>query len=105
MATINFLKRKDSKNSGALGSVIAYCTQRYKTEIEDTNVRLISGVNCIAQRAFKDFMDTKKQFNKTDGVQFYYAIQSFEEETNIDPMLAHQIQWNGLKNVIPVIKH
>ena len=65
MATINFLKRKDSKNSGTLGSVIAYCTQRYKTEIEDTNVRLISGVNCIAERAFKDFMDTKKQFNKT----------------------------------------
>lgn len=91
MATINFLKRKDSKNSGALGSVIAYCTQQYKTEIEDTGVRLISGVNCIAERAFKDFMDTKKQFNKTDGVQFYYAIQSFEEETNIEPMLAHQI--------------
>lgn len=33
MATINFLKRKDSKNSGALGSVIAYCTQQYKTEM------------------------------------------------------------------------
>lgn len=71
MATINFLKRKDSKNSGALGSVIAYCTQRYKTEIEDTNVRLISGVNCLAERAFKDFMDTKKQFNKTDGVAYF----------------------------------
>ena len=91
MATINFLKRKDSKNSGALGSVIAYCTQQYKTEIEDTNVRLISGVNCIAERAFKDFMDTKKQFNKTDGVQFYYAVQSFEEDTDISPVLAHQI--------------
>lgn len=64
MATINFLKRKDSKNSGALGSVIAYCTQRYKTEIEDTNVRLISGVNCIAERAFKDFMDTKSNLTR-----------------------------------------
>lgn len=101
MATINFLKRKDSKNSGALGSVIAYCTQRYKTEIEDTNVRLISGVNCIAQRAFKDFMDTKKQFNKTDGVQFYYAIQSFEEETNIEPMLAHQIAMEWVEKCYP----
>lgn len=101
MATINFLKRKDSKNSGALGSVIAYCTQRYKTEIEDTNVRLISGVNCIAQRAFKDFIDTKKQFNKTDGVQFYYAIQSFEEETNIEPMLAHQIAMEWVEKCYP----
>jgi len=60
MATINFLKRKDSKNTGALGSVIGYCTQRYKTEMEDTGVRLISGVDCIAERAFKDFMETKK---------------------------------------------
>lgn len=101
MATINFLKRKDSKNSGALGSVIAYCTQRYKTEIEDTNVRLISGVNCLAERAFKDFMDTKKQFNKTDGVQFYYAIQSFEEETNIEPMLAHQIAMEWVEKCYP----
>ena len=101
MATINFLKRKDSKNSGALGSVIAYCTQQYKTEIEDTGVRLVSGVNCIAERAFKDFMDTKKQFNKTDGVQFYYAIQSFEEETNIDPMLAHQIAMEWVEKCYP----
>ena len=52
MATINFLKRKDSKNSGALGSVISYCVQEYKTELENTGVRLISGVNCIAERAF-----------------------------------------------------
>lgn len=101
MATINFLKRKDSKNTGALGSVIAYCTQKYKTEIEDTGVRLVSGVNCIAQRAFKDFMDTKKQFNKTDGVQFYYAVQSFEENTDISPILAHQIAMEWVEECYP----
>lgn len=101
MATINFLKRKDSRNSGALGSVIAYCTQKYKTEMEDTGVRLISGVNCIAERAFKDFMDTKKQFNKTDGVQFYYAVQSFEEDTAISPILAHQIAIEWVEECYP----
>ena len=101
MATINYLKRKDSKNSGALGSVIAYCTQKYKTEIEDTNVRLISGVNCIAERTFKDFMETKKQFNKTDGVQFYYAVQSFEEDTDISPILAHQIAIEWVEECYP----
>lgn len=101
MATINFLKRKDSKNTGALGSVIAYCTQRYKTEIEDTNVRLISGVNCISERAFRDFMDTKKQFNKVDGVQFYYAVQSFEEDTDISPILAHQIAMEWVEACYP----
>ena len=101
MATINFLKRKDSKNSGALGSVIAYCTQKYKTEIEDTGVRLISGVNCIAEKAFKDFMETKKQFNKVDGVQFYYAVQSFEEDTDISPVLAHQIAIEWVEECYP----
>ncbi len=101
MATINFLKRKDSKNTGALGSVIAYCTQQYKTEIKDTNVRLISGVNCIAERAFKDFMDTKKQFNKVNGVQFYYAVQSFEEDTDISPVLAHQIAIEWVEECYP----
>lgn len=101
MATINFLKRKDSKNTGALGSVIAYCIQRYKTEIEDTNVRLMSGVNCISERAFRDFMETKKQFNKTDGVQFYYAVQSFEEDTDISPLLAHQIAMEWVEECYP----
>ena len=101
MATINFLKRKDSKNTGALGSVIAYCTQKYKTVIEDAGVRLISGVDCIAQKAFKDFMDTKKQFNKVDGVQFYYAVQSFEEDTDISPILAHQIAIEWVEECYP----
>ena len=101
MATINFLKRKDSKNTGALGSVIAYCAQKYKTEMEDTCVRLISGVNCITERAFRDFMDTKKQFNKTDGVQFYYAVQSFEENTDISPILAHQIAIEWVEECYP----
>lgn len=89
MATINFLKRKDSKNIGALGSVIKYCTQKYKTSYD--NSRLISGVNCNAQRAVKDFISTKEQFNKTNGVQFYYAVQSFDENDNLSPALAHQI--------------
>lgn len=53
MATINFLKRKDSKNIGALGSVIKYCTQEYKTLYN--NSRLISGVNCNTQRAVAEF--------------------------------------------------
>lgn len=89
MATINFLKRKDSKNISALGSVIKYCTQEYKTLYN--NSRLISGVNCNAQRAVKDFISTKEQFNKTNGVQFYYAVQSFDENDNLSPALAHQI--------------
>lgn len=89
MATINFLKRKDSKNIDALGSVLKYCMQEYKTLYN--NSRLISGVNCNSQRAVKDFISTKEQFNKTNGVQFYYAVQSFDENDNLSLALAHQI--------------
>ena len=99
MATINFLKRKDSKNIGALGSVIKYCTQKYKTSYD--NSRLISGVNCSAQRAVKDFISTKEQFNKTNGIQFYYAVQSFDESDKLSPALAHQIGIEWVEQCYP----
>lgn len=99
MATINFLKRKDSKNIGALGSVLKYCTQEYKTLYN--NSRLISGVNCNAQRAVKDFISTKEQFNKTNGVQFYYAVQSFDENDKLSPALAHQIGIEWIQECYP----
>lgn len=99
MATINFLKRKDSKNIGALGSVIKYCSQKYKTSYN--NSRLISGVNCNAQRAVKDFISTKEQFDKTNGVQFYYAVQSFDENDNLSPALAHQIGIEWVEQCYP----
>lgn len=99
MATINFLKRKDSKNIGALGSVIKYCAQEYKTLYN--NSCLISGVNCNAQRAVKDFINTKKQFDKTNGIQFYYAVQSFDESDKLSPALAHQIGIEWVEECYP----
>lgn len=89
MATLNFIKRKDVKNIESLGNVIAYCAQEYKTKY--TDIRLISGINCLPETAMKEFIATKKKFNKTDGMQYYYAVQSFEDNLNISPVLAHQM--------------
>lgn len=89
MATLNFIKRKDVKNIESLGNVIAYCAQEYKTKYKDS--RLISGINCLPEIAMKEFITTKKKFNKTDGMQYYYAVQSFEDNLNISPLLAHQM--------------
>lgn len=89
MATLNFIKRKDVKNIESLGNVIAYCAQEYKTKYNDS--RLISGINCLPETAMKEFIATKKKFNKTDGMQYYYAVQSFEDNLNISPLLAHQM--------------
>ncbi len=89
MATLNFIKRKDIKNIESLGNVIAYCSQEYKTKYNGS--RLISGINCLPETAMKEFIATKRKFNKTDGMQYYYAVQSFEDNLNISPLLAHQI--------------
>ena len=89
MATLNFIKRKDVKNIESLGNVIAYCAQEYKTKYNAS--RLISGINCLPETAMKEFIATKKKFNKTDGMQYYYAVQSFEDNLNISPLLAHQM--------------
>lgn len=89
MATLNFIKRKDVKNIESLGNVIAYCAQEYKTKYE--NSRLISGINCMPETAMKEFIATKRRWNKQDGVQYYYAVQSFDEGLKINPVLAHQI--------------
>lgn len=89
MATLNFIKRKDVKNIESLGNVIAYCAQEYKTKYNDS--RLISGINCLPETAMKEFIATKKKFNKADGMQYYYAVQSFEDNLNISPLLAHQM--------------
>lgn len=89
MATLNFIKRKDVKNIESLGNVIAYCAQEYKTKYKDS--RLISGINCLPEIAMKEFITTKKKFNKTDGMQYYYAVQSFEDNLNISPLFAHQM--------------
>lgn len=88
MATISFIRRKDSGNIGSLGSVISYSFQEEKTEYD--NGRLISGINCLPETALKDFVSTKERFNKTEGRQYYYAIQSFKD-ADIDPLLAHTL--------------
>lgn len=89
MATLNFIKRKDVKNIESLGNVIAYCSQEYKTKYNGS--RLISGINCLPETAMKEFIATKRKFNKTDGMQYYYAVQSFEDGLNISPLIAHQV--------------
>ena len=89
MATLNFIKRKDVKNIESLGNVIAYCAQEYKTSFNGN--RLISGINCLPETAMKEFIATKKHWNKQDGMQYYYAVQSFDERLKINPLLAHQM--------------
>lgn len=89
MAVLEFLSRKDMKNIGSLGNAIKYCVQDGKTMTE--GIKLVSGIGCLPETALKDFQTTKKLFGKEDGIQYYYAVQSFPEDPNIDLFTAHQM--------------
>ncbi len=77
------IKNRDFK---ALQDVIEYAGNKDKT----SNMIFCSGINCTAETAVEDFIDVKKKFKKTDGIQAWHSYLSFEEQ-DISPELAHQI--------------
>ena len=63
-----------------------YAIQDYKTEKQ----LYASGINCLPQTARQEMLQTKKQFNKEDGIIAFHAYQSFKPG-EVTPDLAHQI--------------
>ena len=53
-------------------------------------LRIVGAVNCQADMAFEQMMDTKKQFGKTDKRQGYHIILSFKED-EVEPDRAFEI--------------
>lgn len=92
MAVVTFVKYKPGKNStvGALKGVINYCNQPYKTEI-DEQLYSIDGKDCNGNYAYREFMATKKLYNKVSDVMFYHYVQSFSPEEDITPEEANKI--------------
>lgn len=90
MATVTYI-RESKQSISAMKGVIDYCCQDKKVYDEILNQRLVSGVNCDGENAFKEFMATKKSYGKTDGMNFYQYVQSFSPEENITPHQAHEI--------------
>ena len=90
MATVTYI-RESKQSISAMKGVIDYCCQDKKVYDEISNQRLVSGINCDGENAFKEFMATKKSYGKTDGMNFYQYVQSFSPEENITPHKAHEI--------------
>ena len=67
-------------------NVIDYITNKDKTD----NKNYVTGINCMADIAFKEMSISKQQFNKTGGILGFHAYQSFKgcEVTNDE---AHEI--------------
>ena len=68
--------------------VLDYVMQDYKTVYG--NEKLVSGQNCIPESAYSEFMATKNQYRKANGVFFKQYVQSFKPNT-ATPELIHQI--------------
>jgi len=90
MTTVTYI-RESKQSISAMKGVIDYCCQDKKVYDEISNQRLVIGINCDGENAFKEFMATKKSYGKTDGMNFYQYVQSFSPEENITPHQAHEI--------------
>ena len=89
MAISKILHMKDSGNSfhaRHLKRALDYVMNPEKTQ----GGRLVGAINCQADMAFEQMMDTKKQFGKTDKRQGYHIILSFKED-EVEPDRAFKI--------------
>ncbi len=87
MATFTAISNK-TQNRTAMRKVLDYVMQDYKTIYN--GIKLVSGQNCIPNSAYPEFMATKNQYGKANGVFFKQYVQSFKPNT-ATPELIHQI--------------
>ncbi len=69
-----------------LDHLIRYVCNPKKTEEQV----FVSAVGCQPETAARTWMDTKRRFGRTEGIQAYHLIQSFRPG-EITPELAHEI--------------
>ncbi len=87
MATFTAISN-NTQSRTAMRKVLDYVMQDYKTVYN--GVKLVSGQNCIPNSAYSEFMATKNQYNKANGVFFKQYVQSFKPNT-ATPEIIHQI--------------
>ena len=100
MATLNIIP-ETKQSPSAMRSVINYCLQEKKTFDINSDRKLITGVNCIPQNAYTEFMTTKAVYHQERGVNFYHFSQSFSPEEKITPEEAHEVAIEFVKKAWP----
>ncbi len=99
MATVNVMKNKRTQSRAGLAFILSYCKRESKTVHEGK--KLVSGVNCLPESAYQEFMNTKLRYEKTDGRMFYHFTQSFSPTEDITPETAHEIAVRFAKKMFP----
>lgn len=92
MATFVAIPEK-TQTKTAMKKVLDYVMQDKKTLYQnpdtDKSYKLISGQNCVPETAFREFMNTKKQYKKDKGVFFKQYVQSFKPDCGATPDQIH----------------
>lgn len=83
MAILKAVNVKVGKNASLKG-INNYVLQPKKTEEQ-----LTTGFCCDVPKALEYFNETKKNFGKTEGRQYYHFVQSFPPNENITAQQAH----------------
>ncbi len=106
MAVIEFIPERKQTPS-AMRKLIEYCLQEAKVSDKDSQRRLVSGINCDGENAYKEFMTTKTAYKKLNGTNFYQYVQSFSPDENITADQVHQIglefaskAWEGFEVLV-----
>lgn len=91
MAIVKFIPARKPQSSGGLYGSMEYCKQEHKTWDEVTMRHLVTGINCVASTAYREFMNTKRFYEKTGGRMYYHVVQSFSPEEELTAETAHEI--------------
>ena len=89
IAVVTIIARKKTQTRQGLWGLLHYCMQDKKTM--HNGRKLVTGVNCVAQSAFNEMVNTKLQYRKPGGRQYYHIMQSFHPDEPITPETAHEI--------------
>ena len=89
IAVINFISRQKTQTRQGLKALINYCSKNAKTI--HNGRRLVTGINCVAQSAYNEMMNTKLRYKKSDGRMYYHLLQSFHPDEKLTPETAHEI--------------
>lgn len=73
-----------------LDNAVRYVLNREKTALPETGRALESAVNCTVETAYRDMLDTKRRWDKVNGVQGHHIIHSFAPG-EVTPERAHAI--------------
>lgn len=99
MATVNIMKNKRTQSRAGLAFILSYCKRDSKTIHEGK--KFVSGVNCVPESAYREFMNTKLQYGKTEGRMFYHFTQSFHPDEKLTPKTAHEIALKFAQQMFP----